>query len=131
MAVNEERGEIAIRLAGREMAMRPTYEALAKIERDTGRKTVALAGALQMHDFGVQDIALIITHGLQAADEAGANLEAVGNWVMEVGLTSPDVLGPINDFFVVALGGKSALKDEGPGKDPTEGETETSPSEDS
>ena len=112
-AVNRERGEVPVLLNGRKFTLRPSYQALAEIEGETGTKIVPLAWRFQSRDFGIADQVAVLTAGLKAAGEP-ASPETVGTLVVSTGMLDEDLVKSINDFFMQALtGGREAKEKAG------------------
>jgi hypothetical protein len=103
-SANPDRGEVEVSLANKTMIMRATFDALARIEAQTGMGIVELAKRYMEGTFGLTESVVIITEGLRAGSErGGANRAAVGEWVMKEGLAN--FVTPIANFLQVGLGG--------------------------
>lgn len=109
---NRLRGEVAIRLGGRDYVLRPTFQALCEIETRTGRGIVALARRTAAGDVGVAETAAIVTAGLRAAGEP-ATFDTVGRLILEAGLAA--CVPAVTAFLTAALGGDPGRGDSGPG----------------
>jgi len=113
--VNEQRGEVAITLAGKSFVLRPTYGALAEIESTLGCGIVALVRRLERGDFGVVDLAVIVTAGLKAAGEP-ATQDKVGEMIRQAGFAP--VVKATAAFLENALtGGQEPGKNQAAGAD--------------
>ena len=106
---NPQRGDVAITLkvngADREFTMRPTFEAIAEVERATGRGLLAVARSAAAGELGLAEATAIVAAGLKAAGEP-ATREAVGPMVFETGLLN--VLAPLVAFLQGAISGGRA-----------------------
>lgn len=111
MTANPERGEIEIELAGTTYVMRPDFEAVLAIERQTGRPLIRLATEFGLGRHGglpLSDMAVIVTEGVKAArrgDEMAQQYKAekFGRLIYETGMLS--VLDPVDLFLRNALSG--------------------------
>jgi hypothetical protein len=112
MTENEHRGEVEITFAGKPMVMRPTFDAMTRIERATGMTLMSLMRRYASQDWGMYETAVIICEGLRAGSEGkdGPDVKRVGDQLMLAGMT--DYVAPIVEFVSQALGGTS----EGNGK---------------
>ncbi len=107
MEADQNYGDVEIELATetgerRNFVLRPSFEAIVKIEEQTGQSIFALARRLLRGELGQQDAAHIITAGLKAAGET-ASFATVGEMIARSGLA--DVLTALGDFFGKILGG--------------------------
>jgi hypothetical protein len=115
MTANSERGEVAIMLGGRECVLRPTMEAVARIENALDSGLMEIYQKLRKGNYGLRDAHPIIREGLRAAEE-------------KIPDNLPDIIyvdgvltfyEPISAFIVNALnGGKVVAKkqDDDPGE---------------
>lgn len=103
---NPEQGEVELRLwtaeGGRAFILRPTFEAMVEIERQTGLGLLALARKTTAFELGFGEATAIVTAGLKAAGE-GASYGKVGEMVFKTGLT--EVIPAITAFLSAALSG--------------------------
>lgn len=103
---NADRGDVAITLrfngADREYVMRPTFDAIAQIERATSRGILAVARTAAAGEIGLAEATIVITAGLKGAGEP-ATVKAVGPMVFEAGLLN--VLAPVSKFLSGAVSG--------------------------
>jgi len=93
---NPHRGEIEVELGGRTITLRPTFEALARIETETGLGIYALARALQAmfpgNVNGVQptvtmaQVVSVIAAGMSGAEGRKVSHIEAGALVLEAGL---------------------------------------------
>lgn len=98
--MNSERGEIAIRLGGQEIVLRPTFEALVEIEQQLGQGLVALARRMATRDIGLRDAAVIVRASM--VDDKPP-LAEVGRRILDQGLVT--LVGPLAGFIAGALSG--------------------------
>lgn len=109
MTSNPQRGEVEIALAGRRFTLRPTFQAIAEIEKQTGCGLIELLQCLSGGGVKVSDLAAIITAGLRAAGEP-ARFDKVGAMLLESGLEP--VMQPVGEFLVGAVTGGRTRDDE-------------------
>lgn len=84
---NPLRGEVALTLAGRDYTLRPTFNALKRIEAATGKKLVEIIGGLN----GITVLAIVVAELIRAgADEdafaKAATADKVGDLILETGM---------------------------------------------
>lgn len=103
VALNPQRGDVAVRLGGKAYVMRPTFEALAEIEGITGRGIVDLLNRFSRKEFGAKDTAAVIFAAIKSGGEIGANYEAVGRMVVSDGLVN--FIPAISAFLANAVTG--------------------------
>ena len=63
---NDERGEITVTLGGVEYTLRPTFEALAEMESQSGIGVLPLARRFMTQDWGVRDLAAVLAPAITA-----------------------------------------------------------------
>lgn len=102
MTANRHRGEVEIELLGRKYLMRPTWQALAEIERETGKELFTLARQFLENEFGFRDVTAVITAGLKAVGEP-ATFEKVADLVFRTGFQN--CCGPAASLLIGALRG--------------------------
>jgi hypothetical protein len=106
---NSHRGEIAITLSGRTYVMRPSFEAIERIDSECG-------SILQLAQKGVRmsasDIALVVCEGIRAhGRHVGDTIvqsydrRRVGRLIMAEGLATEAVMVPVGQFLAAALTG--------------------------
>ena len=105
--MTNSRGEIKIQLAGEERIMRPTFEAISKIERDLSINTLPLLKKMSTGDIGLHAAAVVIYHGLRGYDDTRLTLTEVGDAVIMQGLNELGV--SISEFLITALEGVKNL----------------------
>jgi hypothetical protein len=87
--VNLSRGEVAIVLGGKSYVMRPTFDAIRKMESLAGKGVIKIAARFQEQDFSVSDVAAVITAGINAnPDNDRVSLDMVGVAIVAEGLVS-------------------------------------------
>jgi hypothetical protein len=106
MTANPQRGEVEIELGGRRFVMRPTFQAIAEMEKQTGRGVIELLQSLSDGGLKVSELAAIITAGLKAAGEP-ARYDKVGALLLEGGLEG--IVPPVGEFLIGALTGGREL----------------------
>lgn len=95
MPANPLRGEVAIRLAAGEYILRPTFDALCRIETELDRPLLFLAGDLARGEIGARQTAVIVWRCGQAVPGNPAlGIAQVGRQVTQLGLrdTGRDML---------------------------------------
>jgi hypothetical protein len=72
---------ISFEACGKRYELRPDFKALIAIERETGRRFLAMAMEMQANEVGAQDIQSILNHGLKSGSGAvdQKELEAIVN----------------------------------------------------
>lgn len=65
---NNHMGEITLKLDGVDYVLRPTFEAMAQIENQTGQGVLLLTNKLIAGSARLTDIAIIIAEGIKASD---------------------------------------------------------------
>ena len=120
MTANPQRGEVEIELGGRRFVMRPSFQAIAEMEKQTGRGLIELLQSLSDGGLKVSELAAIITAGLKAAGEP-ARYDKVGALLLEGGLEG--IVPPVGEFLVGALTG--GRQPSGNGADPGSGASGT------
>lgn len=116
--MNPERGEVAVTLGGGEYTMRPSWEALLRIERRIAPKTmIQLMTEYSERAISAEEATIIVTEGIRAhAIESGNELlkglseRRVGELIYEAGGV-PSVLGAVLEFVMNINGGSTKKKD--------------------
>lgn len=116
--INEERGEVGIRLDGKLYPMRPSFTAMLNIERKTGRTLVSLSASFAAGRFGglpLEELAIIVVEGIHAAGAErneqmlqGFDTTRVAEHLFDGGLL--EAMEPIDNFLKNALTGGSKPK---------------------
>ncbi len=70
MAINPQRGDIALRLLDRDYCLRPSFAAIAAIEQRTGRGIMQLADRFLSVVFGLQETVIVVEECIKASGEA-------------------------------------------------------------
>jgi hypothetical protein len=100
---NSARGEVTVNLAGTAHIMRPTFDAIAKIEAMTGLGLVGVARRLlNPNDASLRDVAFVIAAGLVGA-ESKIKTDDVPALVFEAGILK--VLPSAQALVLSALAG--------------------------
>ena len=105
MTANPHRGEVEIELDGKRFVMRPTFQAIAEIEQQTGTGLIALLHRMTDGGLRVSDLAVIVAAGLRAAGEP-ASRDKVGSLLLQDGLEK--TLAPASQFLMNAVTGGKA-----------------------
>ena len=80
---------IDITLDGKTWSLKPTFDALMRIERARGAGVIALLYRFQLQQHGVTDVAQILYEGIRAEHgNETPKLEAIGESVIREGLTN-------------------------------------------
>jgi hypothetical protein len=117
---NRHRGEVEVVLGGKSYAMRPTFEALAQIQDDTG---VGLFGLLlRIRDQSPTDMVAVVYQGIRYGEDpriSPPSREDVGRAMVEEGLTK--FTDPIVAFIEQALYGweEKKTRRDGGSQEPT------------
>ena len=123
MTANPHRGEVEIELDGKRFVMRPTFQAIAEIEQQTGTGLIALLHRMTDGGLRVSDLAIIVAAGLRAAGEP-ASREKVGSLLLQDGLEK--TLEPASFFLMNAVtGGKAQATAENAGGNDAGGDAES------
>lgn len=107
-------GTVTFRLGGVDVTLKCTWEAIAGIERDLKTGMIAIARRIALQEFGLMDLATILTHGMKAAGtEGGPTIEKVAAEIMKAGLLNQNLLVAVSLFCDFALtGGQDPKKPE-------------------
>lgn len=105
--MDNSRGEIIIQLAGEERVMRPTFDAIAGIERDLKINSLPLLKKFAAGDVGVRDSATIVYHGLRGYGDTRLTLAEIGDAIIMQGLN--ELALPISEFLIASLEGVKGL----------------------
>lgn len=107
---NKERGEVLVELKDSPLILRPTFDAIVKIEGETGMSVTRLARSLIEGDsLGIGVMTAIIFHGAKAA---GSTLDraAIGELVVRTGIGK--ITQPVVEFVTAYLVGDSEMGEE-------------------
>lgn len=66
------RGQLDIDLAGQSYRLRPSYEAIIKVERELGRGLIQLSSQADLGALSLGDVGTIVTRLIQADDDRAA-----------------------------------------------------------
>lgn len=123
MTANPHRGEVEIELDGKRFVMRPTFQAIAEIEQQTGTGLIALLHRMTDGSLRVSDLAVIVAAGLRAAGEP-ASRDKVGSLLLQDGLEK--TLAPASQFLMNAVtGGKAEATAKNAGGNDAGGDAES------
>lgn len=123
MTANPHRGEVEIELDGKRFVMRPTFQAIAEIEQQTGTGLIALLHRMTDGGLRVSDLAVIVAAGLRAAGEP-ASRDKVGSLLLQDGLEK--TLAPASQFLMNAVtGGKAEATAKNAGGNDAGGDAES------
>lgn len=117
---NRHRGEVTIKLDGKNYTLRPTFEALCELEDRLDDSVIRILASMQGGRIRLNALTHIIWAGMWGYDKDKApSIEEVGQLVMDTGLlaileqTSDDGKNPISDFLTNGvLGGEEAKEGE-------------------
>lgn len=132
--INEEIGEIEIKLVDKKLGLKPTFEALCGIESLTKRSLVEISRAHWEAKPLLTDVAAVV-YCCHVAYDPRTNLsyDDIGLMILEEGLNN--CFGPVLKCIENVLGGnksaRSAKKKEGQKQLPVESHGETSTSKQS
>lgn len=115
--MNKIRGEVSVTLAGEEYTMRPTFDAMCKIEADLGEKLIPLVRRFYNGSVGPRDVAVVLAHGISAAGDNKMTVGKIGDILMVDGMTQHFTV--IGDFLGAPFGHGDAEGSEGNGTAPT------------
>ena len=90
LEANEDRGEVSIVLGGMEMILRPSHDAIRRMEKGTGKSVVVLAMAADESTMLSDEAAIVTTALIRAGGTStsakSANADKVGRLIYEEGL---------------------------------------------
>lgn len=99
---NKTRGEVNVSLAGREWAMRPTFQALCEIEGMTGKTLRHLGLNFVQKEVRARDVTAILCAGLKAGHgDKAPDFNEIGEAIMDQGMKS--VEQPVVDFLAAVM----------------------------
>ena len=98
---NKARGETTVTLGGKQLVLRPTFEAVEQIQDRLGERLVPLISRLSRSDFGVRDIAVPI-HEFARAGGSEMEYQDIGELVLAEGLknVAPTIMTMITDILL-------------------------------
>jgi hypothetical protein len=106
---NKRRGEVAITLAGRTYVMRPSFEAIERIDSESGS---IINLARKGTNISASDIALVVCEGIKAHGRhvnnplvAAYDRQQVNRMILAEGLATEAVMLPVGEFLAAALTG--------------------------
>ncbi|WP_197027136.1 GTA-gp10 family protein [Methylopila sp. 73B] len=105
--MDNPRNEVSIELAGETRTMRASFAAIRNIERDLGN-ILPLIDKIGQGNVGVDQCATIIFYGLKGFDDHRLTKDAVGEAVMDRGLSA--VMPAVVEFVTGTLKGVAVGK---------------------
>jgi hypothetical protein len=86
---NDGRGEVSVTLNGRTYVMRPSLEALKRMEALSGRGVINILNRFGREDFSITDVAAVITAGINGNPENPRHtMEQVSQAIYEGGVVT-------------------------------------------
>lgn len=115
VTTNKSLQTISFDLGGVPCVLKVTWEAVAAIENDLGCGIVPLARRVCVGSFGLNDLAVVILHGLKASGTDGSpSFESVAALIVKAGLLNSQTVEAVSAFCDFALtGGEPAKKEAG------------------
>ena len=107
---NKQRGEVEVVLGGKSWTMRPAFQALAEIEGMTGLGIAAVVKRFIESQFGIDDVAAVISASIRAAHDDAPDFETIKRAIVAEGFNEFALVA--SKFLAAALGGTAAA---GPG----------------
>lgn len=92
---NEKRGEIELKINGRDYVMRPTFEALIEIESETQKSFVKLISHIRDGDMSVTDAIKIVQIGIKGGGTARKDLPSGNDILTEIYKSGGALRSPI------------------------------------
>lgn len=117
MAEIKAMARVPIEIGGRTLFMRASWRALVDIEQGTGTDLLPLFDHFERGRFGGRTLAVIITAGLQADDNA-VTYNQVGEWIVEQGITDVRITTAVAQLFDQFLTAGRGFEDEKKSPDP-------------
>ena len=125
---NKYKGEVKLKLGGKELILRPTFGALAEIEDRSGKYITEIFGELERGRVSIKVLAVIISSGAAAAnpDEA-PTLNEAGDAIRKDGMLAimkqrdDEGHSPLAQFLLYAITGdeKEPVKQNPPDPEPS------------
>lgn len=110
MTPNKHRGDVPVTLKvggkAKQFTLRPTFEALAECEEETGLELPALFQSVLTFRLGIKRTAAVLAAGLRASGEP-ATVERAGDMLADTGLS--EVHAPVARFLLSGLTGGQKL----------------------
>lgn len=101
MGANSVRGEVEIKLGDRTLVLRPTFDALVKIEDELGTGMVGISQLWAMGRGGIRVIEAVLWNGSRAT-EPELERKALRDMIVEIGIAP--LINPVGDFILGAFG---------------------------
>lgn len=96
-------GLVEISLRGGAYPMRPCYGAIRDIEARSGMTVSELLELVVAQRVKLQEAALIVWHGTEAANADLSSLDVVGDCLFEARLTAPHIRRALAQFLALCL----------------------------
>lgn len=103
-------GVVQVTLGGASYHMKPSYGSMRDIETRTDFTVTELLELVVAQRIKIQEAALVIWFGCQAAGEGFDSIEAVGDVLFEEKLTSPNLRKSLSQFLLNCLYAPSEAK---------------------
>lgn len=116
MAANSERGEVFVALGKKERVLRPSFEAIVTIEKQTGRSLRELAAMANSMTMPIELMSIVVAELVRAGaakDDVGAQMgeaEGWGKMIYAAGI--PSVAARLTIVLTAALTGGATVEGE-------------------
>ena len=124
---NKLRGEVTLKLKGRNYTLRPTFEALCMLEEQSNTSVLLLMSKMEGCRIRVKDLSLLVWAGILGADpDSKLTMNQVGQMILDEGLISvieqrnDGDTNPISQFLMIGILGGEIMEDVEAGKKPPE-----------
>lgn len=98
--VNKARGEIALTIADKTYAIRPTFSLIAELE-DQFNSLMDIGQKLESGDWRITDLVRLLHMMLESTDQDTPDLDTIAQAVLEQGATH--FVAPVYEFLTLAL----------------------------
>lgn len=95
--------DVEIKLGGGVFNLRPTFGAMREIEARTKSSCATLYGLLARQELHIDEAALVVFYGMDAAGEKPTDYEAVGKRLFEERITTPHIRDSLARYFLELL----------------------------
>lgn len=95
--------DVEIKLGGRSYRLRPTFGAMREIEAECKSSCATLLNLLARHELHCSEMAIIVHHGMAAAEQNPTSYQDVGEALFELGIGSPKVRDPVAEYLTELL----------------------------
>lgn len=125
---NKYKGEVTLKLGGKDYILRPTFGALAEIEDRSGKYITELFSELERGKVSIKVLAIIVSSGAAAADaDSAPSVSEAGEMIRKDGMLAllkqrdADGQSPVAKFLMFAIAGddKEATKPNPPDPEPS------------